>query len=59
MSGRRGSPGWLGRWLRIVILGLAVLAAVAVLYGIVHIFICDLREMVFHGMPRRAVWLCP
>ena len=59
MSVRRGSAGWLGRWLRIVILGLAVLAAVVVLYGIVHIFICDLREMVFHGMSRRAVWLCP
>ncbi len=59
MSVRRGSPGWLGRWLRIVILGLAVLAAVAVVYGIVQVFICDLRETVFSGMPRRALWLCP
>lgn len=58
MSVRRGSPGWPGRWLRIVILALGVLDAVAVLYGIVQIFICDLREMVFPGMPRRAVWLC-
>jgi hypothetical protein len=21
--------------------------------------ICDLRGLVFRGMPRRAVWLCP
>jgi hypothetical protein len=59
VSVQRGSPGRPGKWLRIVILGLAVLAAVAVLYGIVQIFICDLRETVFPGMPRRAVWLCP
>jgi hypothetical protein len=59
VSARRESPGRLGRWLRVVFLGLAVLAAVAVLYGIVQIFICDLREMVFPGMGRRAIWLCP
>ena len=50
---------WLGRSFRVLILTLAVLAAVAILYGIVQIFICDLRELVFRGMPRRAVWLCP
>jgi hypothetical protein len=40
-------------------LTLAVPAAVAILYGIVQTFICDLRDLVFRGMPRRAVWLCP
>ncbi len=53
------STRWLARSLRVLILTLAVLAAVAILYGIVQIFICDLRELVFRGMPRRAVWLCP
>ncbi len=47
--------GWLSRGLRVVILTLAVLAAASVLYGIVQIFICDLRELVFWGMARRAV----
>jgi len=40
----------------IVIVALA--AAGLVLYGILQVFVCDLREMVFRGMPRRAVWLC-
>jgi hypothetical protein len=53
------STRWLARSLRVLILTLAVLAAVAILYGIVQVFICDLRELVFRGMPRRAVWLCP
>lgn len=53
------STGWLARSLRVLILTLAVLAAVVILYGIVQVFICDLRELVFRGMPRRAVWLCP
>ena len=53
------SARWLARSLRVLILTLAVLAAVAILYGIVQLFICDLRELVFRGMPRRAVWLCP
>ncbi len=58
MNARGIFSGWLGRGLRIVVLVLAVLAAAAVLYGIVQIFICDLRELVFRGMARRAVWLC-
>jgi len=41
-----------------LILTLAVLAAVVILYGIVQVFICDLQELVFRGMARRAVWLC-
>jgi hypothetical protein len=49
---------WLATSLRVLILAVAVLAAVAILYGIVQVFICDLREIVFQGMPRRAVWLC-
>jgi phosphotransferase system glucose/maltose/N-acetylglucosamine-specific IIC component len=49
---------WLARSLRVLILTVAVLAAVAILYGIFQVFICDLREVVFRGMPRRAVWLC-
>ena len=53
------STRWLARSLRVLILTLAVLAAAAILYGIVQVFICDLRELVFRGMPRRAVWLCP
>ena len=53
------STRWLARSVRVLILTLAVLAAVAILYGIVQLFICDLRELVFRGMPRRAVWLCP
>ena len=53
------STRWLARSLRVLILTLAVVAAVAILYGIVQVFICDLRELVFRGMPRRAVWLCP
>lgn len=59
VTARPGVPHGLWRWLRIVIVGLAVLAAVAVLYGIVQVFICELRELVFPGMPRRAAWLCP
>ena len=52
------STRWLATSLRVLILAVAVLAAVAILYGIVQVFICDLREIVFRGMPRRAVWLC-
>ena len=56
---RPHSRPWLARSLRVLIMTLAVLAAVAILYGIVQVFICDLRQLVFRGMPRRAVWLCP
>ena len=52
------STRWLARSLRVLILTLAVLAAVVILYGIVQVFICDLQELVFRGMARRAVWLC-
>jgi hypothetical protein len=58
-EGPARSTRWLARSLRVLILTLAVLAAAAILYGIVQVFICDLRELVFRGMPRRAVWLCP
>ena len=45
--------------LRVLIVTLAVAAAVEVRYGIVQLFICDLRDLVFRGMPRCAPWLCP
>ncbi len=44
--------------LRAVIVIAAMAAAGLVLYGILQVFVCDFREVVFKGMSHRAVWLC-
>ncbi len=44
--------------LRAIIVITALAAAGLVLYGILQVFVCDFREVVFKGMSRRAVWLC-
>jgi hypothetical protein len=44
--------------LRAIIVIAALAAAALVLYGILQVFVCDFREVVFKGMSRRAVWLC-
>jgi hypothetical protein len=66
-----GSSRWLRRWLRVLLFAFAACAAVIILYGIVQIFICGLREAAFWplggseeelrrmGLQRRARWLCP
>lgn len=58
-NGVIGSPRWLRRWLRVLLLAFAVCATAIILYGMVQLFICDLREFVFPGLPRRVRWLCP
>ena len=50
-GGRRGP-------LRALVVMVALAAGLLVLYGILQVFVCDLREVVFRGMPHRAVWLC-
>ena len=45
-------------FVRSVIVIVILAAAGLVLYGILQLFICDLRETVFRGAARRAVWLC-
>lgn len=54
-----GSSRWLRRWLRVLFFAVAIGAAVIILYGMVQLFICDFREVVFPGLPRRTRWLCP
>jgi hypothetical protein len=54
-----GSSAWLRRWLRILLFAFAVCAAAIILYGLVQLFICDFREVVFPDLPRRGRWLCP
>jgi hypothetical protein len=44
--------------LRAIIVITALAVAALVLYGILQVFVCDFREVVFKGMSRRAVWLC-
>jgi hypothetical protein len=44
--------------LRAIIVIAALAAAGLVLYGILQVFVCDFREVVFKGMSRRAAWLC-
>jgi hypothetical protein len=44
--------------LRAVILIVALWTAGLVLYGILQVFVCDFRAVVFKGMSHRAVWLC-
>lgn len=46
------------RLLRALVVIVALVAGGLVLYGILQLFVCDLREVVFKGAPRRAVWLC-
>jgi hypothetical protein len=60
LAARRSNDrtGWLSKLVRTLIVIVAVAAAGLVLYGILQVFVCDLREIVFRGMPRRAVWLC-
>jgi hypothetical protein len=57
-----GSPhrgrGGLSTLVRTLILIVALAAAALVLYGILQVFVCDFREVVFKGMSRRVVWLC-
>jgi len=52
------SGGGLSTPLRAVIVVAAMAAAGLVLYGILQVFVCDFREVVFKGMSHRAVWLC-
>jgi hypothetical protein len=56
-SGHRRS-GSLATPLRAAILIVARWAAGLVLYGILQVFVCDFRGVVFKGMSHRAVWLC-
>ena len=44
--------------LRAIIAITALAVAALVLYGILQVFVCDFREVVFKGMSHRAVWLC-
>jgi hypothetical protein len=58
-SGRANYSGaGLSTALRAIIVIAALAAAGLVLYGILQVFVCDFREVVFKGMSRRAVWLC-
>ncbi len=56
-SGRRGRGG-LSTLVRTLIVIVALATAGLVLYGMLQVFVCDFREVVFKGMSRRAVWLC-
>jgi len=56
-SAHRGTGG-LSTLVRTLILIVALAAAGLVLYGILQVFVCDFREVVFKGMSRRTVWLC-
>jgi len=53
-----GRTSGFSKLVRTLIVIVALAAAGLVLYGILQVFVCDLREIVFRGMPRRAVWLC-
>jgi hypothetical protein len=46
------------RTLRLLLLSVVALTAILMLYWLVQVFICDFREALFPGMPRRAAWLC-
>ena len=46
------------RLLRALVVIVALGAGSLILYGILQVFVCDLREAVFKGAPRRAGWLC-
>ncbi len=55
---RRIMVGRTARTLRLLLLGVVALTAILMLYWLVQVFICDFREVMFPGMPRRAAWLC-
>ena len=46
------------RWFRLLLLSVVALTAILMLYWLVQVFVCDFREALFPGMPRRAAWLC-
>jgi hypothetical protein len=46
------------RVLRLLLVSVVALVALLMLYWLVQVFICDFREALFPGMPRRAAWLC-
>jgi hypothetical protein len=53
-----GRGGGLRGPLRALVVMVALAAGLLVLYGILQVFVCDLREVVFKGASHRAVWLC-
>ena len=55
---RRISRERTARTLRLLLLSVVALTAILMLYWLVQVFICDFREALFPGMPRRAAWLC-
>jgi hypothetical protein len=55
---RRITIGRTARTLRLLLLGVVGLTAILMLYWLVQVFVCDFREALFPGMPRRAAWLC-
>jgi preprotein translocase subunit SecF len=46
------------RAVRLILLSVVTLTALLMLYWLVQTFICDFREALFPGMPRRESWLC-
>jgi len=55
---RRLSVARTARALRLLLVSVVTLVALLMLYWLVQVFICDFREALFPGMPRRATWLC-
>jgi hypothetical protein len=46
------------RALQVLLVGVVALTAILMLYWLVQVFVCDFREALFPGTPRRAAWLC-
>jgi hypothetical protein len=55
---RRITIGRTARSFRLLLLSFVALTAILMLYWLVQVFVCDFREALFPGMPRRAAWLC-
>jgi hypothetical protein len=55
---RRITIGRTARAFRLLLLSFVALTAILMLYWLVQVFVCDFREALFPGMPRRAAWLC-
>ncbi len=55
---RRITIGRAAWTLRLLLLSVVALTAILMLYWLGQVFICDFREALFPGMPRRAAWLC-
>lgn len=55
---RRITIGRTARAFRLLLLSVVALTAILMLYWLVQVFVCDFREALFPGMPRRAAWLC-